>query len=684
MQLTTTDCSFLERLPIPVRTDAFAWDEALRSVSKPIGKSLASLAVRFGCDAVTARRKYDNWRKHGIRGLVNCAKAGITRDALMNNEAEASAAIAKNPEFIAYAKRLAESYQRKSLPAWRSFAKAWRRGETIPGLDNSLPRHELPPGTGQDNFYRIVRDAFALAATRRGLGFAIAKHGPKIFTTRANLWYGSHLMLDDLWHDNFVVFGRQIVRVLELDALDVFSGHLEDFGCKPRFKRDDGTFDNLKEKYARLLVAKIYFQRGYSPRGSTNIVEHGTAALSERVRKLLFDYSGGLITTRDSGITGEEQAIVGWRGQGKGNPRFKAALESLRNLKHNELAMLPAQTGKDRDHRPEQTHGELVQASEELMAMAAVALRNPQRASAMKLKLLDYHAHFLPLLLDVYREINARTWHDLEGWHAAGNVVIEYRTTPSAEKWLTDGEFSELPAVSQQLLLAAAESDKRFIRQRKLSPAEVRERDSRDMVRLPAFAVCDLLGEDFARELKVVGSYFNEFSDHELSPEPLRFESVITTAEGREERLADDTYMVFVNPFDLEQLFVCDARLRCLGIAPRVKRIDRHDDEALRRAFGQREHRIAELKKPLIARHAQSVREEMKRLEHNAAVLDETEPFTAEERASARVIRAEGADAASDILAPSAEQPNAEPGAEEAQPISSDAADDLLRALSKQ
>ena len=142
-------------------------------------------------------------------------------------------------------------------------------------------------------------------------------------------------------------------------------------------------------------------------------------------------------------------------------------------------------------------------------------------------------------------------------------------------------------------------------------------------MKIPAFVVCEILGDDCAREdMKVQGAYFNEFSDHELAPEPLLFESVITTPEGRVEQLPDGKYTCFVNPFDLEQLFVCDARKRCLGIAPLVKRIDRHDDEALKRAFGHREHRIAELKKPLLARHAESVREEMRRLDHNADLMD--------------------------------------------------------------
>jgi hypothetical protein len=632
MQLTTTDNHFLGSLPKDVREEAEAWRDALQEVTRPIQKSLREIARRFGVSVKTAQRKYYAWINAGgeLRALVNRAKVPDTDTAL-------------TPEFVQWFKALAEKNQRKTRPAHRAFLKQWRDGATIPGLDNSLPRHCPPPGAGYDNIQKKIRDAFATTAMRNGLGMAVAKFGPKIFSTRAGLWYGSHLMIDDMWHDNFVVFGRQIVRVLELDCMDVFSGYLITFGCKPRFRRDDGTFDNLKEKFARLITASVFYHEGYSERGTEILAEHGTAAISDRMKKILFDRSGGKIVVRESGITGEEQAVIGWRGQGKGNPRFKAALESIRNLKHNELAMLPAQTGKDVESRPEYTHGQLVQCADELKAMAVLAARNPLRARQLKLNLLDYHADFLPLLMDVYAVINARDWHDLEGWHAAGNVAVEYRMSPTAGDWLTDGEVSELPMVSRELLLQTAQADPRFIRQRKLSPAEVRARDGRNLVKIPPFAVCELLGDDCAREdMTVRGAYFNEFSDHELAPEPLLYESAVITPEGREEQLPDGKYTCFVNPFDLNQLFVCDARKRCLGMAPRVVRVDRNDPDALRRQFGHRAHRIAELQKPLIARHAQTVRDEMARLDHNAGVLGQTP----EEKKHQRAVRNYDGDAA--------------------------------------
>ena len=636
MQLTVTDNHFLGTLPPDVRTDVEQWRDALLAVTKPIQKSLEAVARRFDVSLKTARRKYDEFRHSGwdIRVLVNRARVPDAESAI-------------TPEFVEWMKALVENNQRKTSPSLRVFKKKWRAGETIPGMDNALPRHQLPAGFSDDNIRRAVRDAFATAAARRGLSYAVSKFGPQIFSTRASLWYGSHLMLDDMWHDNFVVYGtkkkHQLVRVLELDALDVFSGYLEDFGCKPRLQRDDGTFDGLKEKYARLLLAKIHYQRGYSPRGGWILAEHGTAAVSERVARILFDRTGGLIRLRESGITGEEQAIIGWRGQGKGNPQFKAALESLRNLKHNELGAIPAQTGKDRDSRPEYTHGLLTQADEELKVLEVLARKNPALAAQFRLRVWDYHSQFGPFLMQAYKELNHRDWHSLEGWERIpGNIMVEYRTTPDAPHFLTNEQFLALPAVSQDLLISAAAHDPRYLNRRRLSPADVRARDCRDMIQLPAWVVCEILADDFLFEdLKVEGAYFREFRDQERLPdvadgETFLFESVITKEDGSREQLRDDKYSGFVNPFDLDQLFVCDARKRCLGIAAREQMIDRADDEALKRAYGQKAHRIAELKKPMLARHAESIREETARLDHNANLLDAQQ---IEERSKTRAAR---------------------------------------------
>lgn len=641
MTLTPTDIVFLGQLPLPVRQEANEWADALLAVTKPIGKSLEALAARFGCDAVTARRKYDAFRKsgHSIRALVNCSKAGVTKQQIFSESMDSAFNLGtRHPQFVAYCKKMAESYQRNSAAAYRAFTKQWRDGKEIPGLDNSLPRHEMPAGCSDDNFYRIVKDAFALEATRSGLGSAVAKYGPQVFTTRANLWYGSHYAIDDVWHDNFVVFGNQrssqIVRVLQLGGMEIFSGGYIAWGCKPRIQRADGKMDNLKEKYARLIVCKILFNEGYSPRGTEFIAEHGTAAISDFIEACMRKYGGLLpngkpvVSVRRSGITGKEQAVIGWRGQGGGNPRAKSWLESFHNLIHNELAFVTGQTGKDVVSRPEYTNNILSEDSDLLKVIAVVAQKNPVRAAQIKCRLLNYHSDFLPLLADMHYELNRRDWHKLEGWdNIPGNRVIEYRTAPTSDHWLTNADFSVLPIESQNLIIQLAQADKRYINSRRLSPHEVRCREMQQspLIKFPAFVIAEMLGPDFARELEVKGAYFKLFSDEELSTEPLRYESVVTDSDGREVQLKDGHYLIYINPFDLSVVFVHDAAKRFLGTARRSDRADMADPEQIRAAHGRKAHRLAELQKPILQRHAADVRTETKRLANNLGVIEDAD-----------------------------------------------------------
>jgi hypothetical protein len=539
---------------------------------------------------------------------------------------------------VEYLKKLFGDYKRKSRPAARAFVRQWERwrggnqAARIPGFEQCPEPGPWghPVGWSTRNLMRYLPSKLELDMERRGQGYAVGKRGPQIFTTRAKLWYMSHVMLDDVWHDNFVAFARQLVRTLELDVLDAFSGSLVAWGTKPRVRREDGTQDTTIKQYVPLILAATFSSEGYSPRGTEVMVEHGAAAEDDWVAELLFNASGGLITRRESGITGEEQAIIGWRGKGKGNSRFKGLLETHHSLKHNELAMLPSQTGLSRDTRPEFTHGMLEDDDDLIKAAIVLAKKDPARAAQLRLRSLDYHSAFLPLLTEIYRIITEREWHELEGWDKiTGNVVMEYRLSPTTEAWLTDEDFQKLPAMSQQVVLAAANEDKRYLRRRRISPGAVQRRERGGLLKLPDWAIAELIAPKleppFAEERTVAGSYFNLIRDEEINgTDPMRFESRITTLDGRQEQLPDGTYLCVLNPFKPSCLYVFDAGKRYLGMAERDYAINRTEDE-LRDAYGRRAKRLNELTAPLIKRHAEDIKEETRRLKENADVLKEPE-----------------------------------------------------------
>ena len=614
---TKSDLAEFGRLPADVRAEVDLWLREFGSMQGPVTQSLQAIATRMKCSFSTARRKYDTWMKAGRdwRTLVNRAKAP-------------ERAIGLPPEFVEFWKSFAERNQRKCAPAHRALLKHWCNGGEVPGYENStIPRTQIPPGWSLGNLMKKRPSKFELATMRQGSGYA-KSFAPQVFSTRVGLWPSSHIMFDDVWHDNYVLFRSKPVRVIELGCLDVFSGYRIAWGTKPRFEREDGTMDGIKESMMRMLVASVLYTEGYDADGGTVLmVEHGTASLTEKFEEDLLKYTGGKVLVSRSGITGKHQSIAGFfKGRGGGNFRFKASLESSHNLIHNELAMLPGQTGMDVDRRPEELHG-LLRYTEDLNQVAE--LLPAHRRAMLKQPIFDYHTNFVPLLNEIYTVINSRGEkpelfdHALEGWSELGHSAVEYRLTQTGNHWISQAEFSRLPEAEQRAITMFIRANPElYSRARNLSPREVWHRSRSTLTRIQPFVVSELLGRDLAREVKVRDSYL-EVRDVQIQPEPILFESRVVDTEGRESELRDgETYMVFVNPFDPSQAFVHTDRLGHIGVAKRVRRVSRLDIDALAAAHKRAAEREADLIKPLKQRHAAITRERKAMHEHNAKVLD--------------------------------------------------------------
>ncbi len=621
----TTDADFAEYglLPVNVRLEMEAWHNAFMAVTKPYTKALAKVAAEMGLSYARTYAKFHAWKRAGRdwRACVNWAKAGRPSETV-------------NDEFVTWFLALAGKHKRNTEAAWRVFARAWKNGEEIPGLDNALPRHRMPEGCSYKNLARhLEKKRTVLKALRQGLG-AAKSQGPMVFTTRADLWVGGQLFIDDLWHDNYITFQGQLVRVLQLSVQDCFSGALTSWGCKPRWEKADGSHDQLKESHARLALASHLYDHGYSPRGTTIFAEHGTAAVSELMERIMARYTTvdgkPLITVERSGITGEQQALLGiGKGKGKGNFRHKSHLESLHNLIHNELQSLPAQTGKDVDHRPEFTHGQLREESDLLRVAKMLQRVAPHRVALLQPRLLQYHAQFLPLLAATYDAINRRgedpdIWtHELQGWHEAGHVIAELRFSAETDQWLDSNALDRMEPAAREAFLALARTRGDLLRDRKLSPKEVWTPGRKQLVKLPDIAFAEMLGDDFAREEKVKGGYFI-FQDAELNPEPLRFEARITTPAGHEVELDGDTFKLLVNPFNLSVVFVHDAKGRFLGTARRDVRAGRAEVQALEEKHKRVAVRWDDLLKPVRREHAAELAAETRRLNANADLVATT------------------------------------------------------------
>lgn len=599
--IPTNEIAEFMLLPATVRADIESWLEELADVTKPIQKSLAAVAARMGVSLKTARRKYDAWRKNG--------RCGAAWRALKNKcKAPDAGQLSLNREFIAYWQGLCKQNARKCAPAHREFVRQFKSGAAIPGIDATVSRKHLPPGYGYDNLMRYEPSKFELTAARIGRS-ASADFRPKLSLTRAGMSVGQRYIFDDLWHD-FEVYSmsqRRPMRLLQLHAMDLFAACNFARGLKPRMEDEaTGKSVGLKQNEMLFLVAHVLAEFGFHPDGCVLMVEWGTAAIAEILEKLLFNLTAGRVTVDRSGIEGAAAFAGQYAGVGKGNFRFKAALESSGNLIHNETAnviQFPGQTGSNsRLNRPEELHGRERHANALIKAMMALP---PERAEALRLPFLEVNQAKW-LVEEIMERINQRTEHELEGWLESGLTTMDF-ILPDVGT-ITAKSFLAMPPEKQAVLQSVATPVPR-----KMSPREVFDAGRSRLVRLRPEQTAMLLRDVAGREVTVGRDHLITFEDETISPAPLRF-LAHHFAPG-------DKFTAVVNPMSPHTAHLFNARGGWVGVVTAWQTIQHGDVAALTRQLGAARKVEGELLAPLAATGARMIKQRIEDAQHNSEVI---------------------------------------------------------------
>ena len=558
------------------------WASALAEVRPPIVESLKRLAERMRYSYSTVRTRYYSW-----------LAADKDPWSLVNGFFTREPATALNPEFR-------DEWHRRFCGAQRSGAAAYRRlmedfcsGKPIPGLPAGSDRTREPRGWSYQNLMRNVPPEWVVKASRVGPQ-AAAQMGPLLYMSRQNLWVGSHYLFDDMWHDLMVNVQdtAKTGRPLEFDCIDLFSGCKVAWGFRVRVRNDDtGKMEGLTEQMMRWLVAQVLAECGWdAERGTVLVTERGTAALSKPLQRLIHELTGGRVTVAENGMQGKPAFVGAYHGPGKGNPRFKAAIESLRHLIHNELDHLPGQTGKDIDHRPEELDGRLDD-NDELKSIAEVLrVVRPDLVGMLRMPILN-HVQFSDLLIDVYGRINRSTRHRLEGWARMVRPAEDGRTMRRMSRW------------------------------------EVWETGRSRLTRLSPEAVSILVWNEKEAVPRQVRSRMIEIWTKEYSVDVLRF-----NARALED---GETYLCQVSPINPSVLYAYDARGRLAGICPLIAKPCRADVEAMQAEFGRISKERAEDRRALARVGADLIRKRIEDIRHNDAILREA-GLTGQNRESVR------------------------------------------------
>ena len=486
-------------------------------------------------------------------------------------------------------------HKRKMKPAHTDMLANFRNGEVIPGvgswkdayakerggeLPDVCPPFFVPRSLSYWSCTRHKPSKHDLALARIGQS-AADDFRPLIATTRAlpgggpAILPGQIYMFDDIVHDHKVVdFGandNRPYRPIELDCLDLGSGFLCGMfllRCHTDIETEE-TVKNIREKHMRFFIAHVLMDCGYRKEGTILIDEHRTAHIPTDVAEYIGKFTDGAVTFNRSGIEGEP-VLKGLFGEApRGNFRFKAALESLRNLQHNRLDALPGQTGKDRNHAPQENYGR--EKKHGALMRALMKLSPHSQRALFELCRMGYctFTEFSQIANEAYNEIGSDTEHDLEGWEACGYLMKEFVAIPGGRGEPIDEIFAMQktdPESYEGVMALIRANPARYTRTRKLSRQEVWNRRT-GMERLPWWHAPAILGKENAVEWTVTDHYELEKENHPvLGAGPHVYIAKLETPMKQRVMLrARETYLTYVSPLMPQWMIVCDAKGSVLG-----------------------------------------------------------------------------------------------------------------------
>lgn len=512
-----------------------------------------------------------------------------------------------------------------AVGTWRD---AWSREYPHRPVPDGYPSGWVPNGASYGNLQRRANKdpdrLFQLAASRHGRKDA-HRFLLEVLKTRRGLPVGAIRQYDDVWH-NFDVRmpgSDEVAQPLEFAGYDVASAYKCDSVMKPRFTRMDGKRDNLKEQTFRFMFGAAMCVTGFHKSGITNIVEHGTAAIREPVRRqiALIPHYGGLIHFEQSGILSEQVHAGLFIGGGAGNFRMKPLVECSHNLLHNATAHLPGNRGRDADNMHE-SRGALVRYEERLMEAAK---KLPPDVAAMLEYGLASFDEYTAAFRVIEREFMRDCEHRLEGWDA--NQVQEYSTAlnPTDGDWHNARELLDMSPDEARAIAAFLATHRENVRNRYMSRYEFWMAGQTDFIRVPMIEMPAFLDERDMIELTVrdngtidfCNGYFYGRDKMTYRVDELRTPSGFTARiEPRSRQL------VKYNPFTPDQVWIINRdNGATIGMAPIHSRAPMQDKVAIERAMGVQSHDLARKVMPVRGRHNDAAVKRAGQMGRNQAAL---------------------------------------------------------------
>lgn len=632
MQLTTYE-GLTAVASMRARVDAVDWREIMLEISAAPKSQRVTLmhaiAERTGKGYGTVRNKFYQYERDGDRVLVD--RRRMKHMTSVNPWLECYMYYVendKNTSMGGYRAMMADFRSGKpmlgSIGTWRD-VWARERGGRVPEV---CPMDWVPHGATYANLQEISKANpeyhFGILASRRGRKAASRALLP-VLTTRVGLAVGAKFEYDDVWHNIDIMMGAKVCQPLEFAGYDVASGYKASSVMKPRFTREDGKRDNLKEQQFRFLFAYDHIVRGFHKDGVENVVEHGTTAIRTNVERQIaaIPGMGSLIKIRRSGILSEQVHAGLFIGNGGGNFKMKALCEGAHNILHNRTAHLLGNKGRDAEHLHE-SQPALVKYEERLMAAAAkLPERFARQLQAGLLTFDEYHAAF--------RQIEASLMddpeHRLEGW--SDKVVKEWRLSRDSNEWHSENELFEMDELEARAVAAVVGRDPALRRIRPMSRREAWLAGQSDFVRVDDWYFPHFMDiEKDAIEVRVKESGLIGFKNDLLyGRDEMLYRAQLKNRAGWMQSLAGGTRaLALFNPLMPEKIWLVDkGDGHTLGTCALYNRAPAYDRHAIEIAMGEQAKDLAAKVLPVRGRHQADAEDRARRMADNLRVIKAAE-----------------------------------------------------------
>jgi hypothetical protein len=493
-----------------------------------------SAAAALGVAPSAVHRYLGDYKRQGWRGLRDERLAGLGAKGL-------------SPLFKSFVAGLFDAHQRDHddgaevhrtlIDRWNTWRRTGDPQFTIPGYNSppaADPTTGIPHGWSYDNILRLRPKQPARAAAKHGAKSA-ALHLPPVLTTRVGSAFLSRVLFDDQDLDNMLADGQLAIagitdalRPVSFNALDFYTAahlghHLRAVAKDPDTRKNK----ELTGKEFVWFVIKHLQTWGYrrDALGTELIFEHGTANTWKNLQLRTFQgmgsfedaihaITGGHVFVNRSGkFEGAMFSELCFKPQATGNFKFKTWIESSFRLLRTYMQALPGPIGSHaRINGKDELYGIKQEERKLLTAISEVVDPHTQQllAGAMEHELLDLPT-FHDLINAVYRAVNQRTQHALEGWSQCGFTIPLWRPSENSATWFSESELPQ-DIEERRFLLRRINSNRDLLtRVERMSPAAAlameQARDREIIARLPDNLVGLLLPREWAAAVKVAGNH---------------------------------------------------------------------------------------------------------------------------------------------------------------------------------